>query len=356
MTLAPVFRSGKLFDILESQGIVGRFSVAMERMYGGVGRIHGDLPSVIDAGFLQFPDVPAKLADDREFAAEFLRTYFFLILFSAVFEEMGIDKRRLDFYSELSYNIMGTIAAADNLFDSEAKAFLPLKPVSGATYSSILQLMCFERLTMRSAQRAIDEGAIDAAAWHEAHRGLLSAMATIGRLEGGEEAGFDSILEPEEMVKKVHMVRGGMLFGLVTVAPLAIEEAQMRLSLMEVGEALVKLGTAFQLVDDITDIEFDLTRRSHNILVSEVHHRGTTAERALLASLLAGRTPVPGEVDSGFSSSARRVLDVAEKLTFESLAALEKNGFWFPSSLASVVVQGIVADHGAARMESLAAR
>lgn len=355
MTLAPVFRSGKLFDILESQGIVGKFEVAMERMYGGVGRVHGDLTSVIDASFLQYPDVPARLADDREFAAEFLRTYFFLILFSSVFEEMGIERRRLDFYAELSYCIMGTIAAADNLFDSEAKAFLPLKPVSGATFGSILQLMCFERLTMRSAQRAIDEGVIEASAWAEAHRGLLSSMATIGKLEGVEESGFDSIMEPEEMVRRVHMVRGGMLFGLVTVAPLAIEDPKFRVGLHEVGEALQKLGTAFQLVDDITDIEFDITRRSHNILVAEVHHRGTQGEKALLASLLAGRTPAPGEVDSGFAGSAKRVIEVAERLTLESLTALEKNGFWFPSSLASVVVLGIVADHGAARMESIAA-
>lgn len=353
MTLAPVFRSGKLFQILEQEEIVGRFSGAMERLYAGVRSVHADLPLVIDQDFLLAAEGPETLAEDPAYAAEFLRTYFFLILFSSVFEHMGLDKKRLSFYAELSYSIMGTIAAADNLFDSEAKVLLPLKPVKGSVFGSILQLMCFERLAMRAAQRAAREGIIDEKRWEAAHRNLLSTMATIGKLEGTEEAGFDRVFEPDEMVTKVHMVRGGLLFSLVTVAPAALEDDSCQEALNEVGEAFIKLGTAFQLVDDITDFEFDLTRKSHNILLSQIHHRGTEAEKKLLGEMLAGREPRPGEVETGFSVSARAVLEVAEKLTIQSFEALERHGFWFPSSLAGVVVRGIVADKGVSRMEQL---
>ncbi len=169
-----------------------------------------------------------------------------------------------------------------------------------------------------------------------------------------EEAGFEAIMEPEEMIRRVHMVRGGLLFSLVTVVPGIIEGPESEKGLKEVEEALIKLGTAFQLVDDITDLEFDLKRRSHNIMVAEIHHRGTPEEKSLLAGYLAGREPVEGEVEASFAASARRVLEVAGRLTFESFDLMEKNGFWFPKSLALVVVKGIVADQGVARMEALA--
>lgn len=354
MTLAPVFRSGKLFEILRREGVIEKFGVPAERMYGGVRRVHADLGNVIDRDFIMNVSRPETLAEDLSYAAEFLRAYFFLILFSAVFEHLKVDRKRLDFYAELSYCIMGTIAAADNLFDRESKVLLPLKPVEGSVFGSILQLMCFERLTMNVAGRAIEKSELDGARWRTAHRNLLTAMATIGKLEGVEEAGLNHIMEPEEMVRRVHMVRGGMLFGLVTVAPLAIEEPEAEEGLKSVEEAFVKLGTAFQLVDDVTDFEFDLTRKSHNILAAEAHHRGSAEEKALLAEYLRGRTPAPGEVEEKFAGSASRVLETAGQLAYESFAILEKNGFWFPKSLAPTVVRGIVADQGTARMERLA--
>lgn len=354
MTLAPVFRSGKLFEILQREGVIEKFGPPAERMYGGVRRVHADLQNVIGQDFILDVTRPETLSEDFGYAADFLRSYFFLILFSSVFEHLKVDKKRLDFYAELSYCIMGTIAAADNLFDRESKVLLPLKPVEGSVFGSILQLMCFERLTMNAAGRAIGKSVLDGARWSEAHKRLLTAMATIGKLEGVEEAGLKDIMEPGEMVRRVHMVRGGMLFGLVTVAPLVIEEEEAKAGLKSVDEAFIKLGTAFQLVDDITDFEFDLTRKSHNILAAEAFHRGSAGEKALLAEFLGGREPAEGEVEDRFAGSASRVLHTAVELATESFAILEQNGFWFPQSLAPTVVRGIVSDQGTARMEKLA--
>ena len=106
-------------------------------------------------------------------------------------------------------------------------------------------------------------------------------------------------------------------------------------------------------MDDLTDFEFDLTRRSHNILVAQIHHKGSAEEKALLGKLLDGAEPAPGTVESDFHASAKAVLHLAEQLASRSLATLEELGFWFPARLAPVVVQGIVADHGSARMEAL---
>lgn len=353
MTLAPVFKSGELFELLEERGLTGRLDEAVERLYKGVGRVHADLADVIDEDFLDLPEVPPTLADDPEEAGRFLRKYFFLILFSAVFDHVGIDRRRLDFYAELSYCIMGTIAAADNLFDSEGKAFLPLKPVKGSVFSSILQLMCFERLTMRTGDRAKEAGALQTAPWQEANKRLLSAMATIGKLEGSEETGYEEVLTPEAMVEGVHAVRGGMLFALATIAPAVIEGDEVLEKLGTVHGAFQKLGTAFQLVDDITDFEFDLGRKSHNIMIAEVFHNGSEVEREAMARLVETKAAEGDEVEALFAPSAKRALERARTLTVESLEELSALGFWFPVELADVVIKGIVADHGAVRMESL---
>jgi len=359
MTLAPVFRSGQLFEILEREGIIERFAPSRRRMEDGVGRVHADLENVLAAEFLDLEAIAQgdRFRDDPFTQALFLQKYFFLVLFSSIFENLGIDPARLEFYAELSYSIMGTIAAADNLFDSEEKMFLPLQPVRGAVFGSVLQLMCFERLTMRAGDRAVKKGLIPADRWSEVQKRLLTTMATIGKLEGTEEKGRDEILTPEDMVDKVHGIRGGLLFSLVTIAPKLLEDKTIAAKLDSVEAAVVKLGTAFQIVDDITDFEFDLSRRSHNMLTAEIHHRGSPEERRELERLLREppRADAPA-LDSLFLPSAQRVLTSAAKTTRESLEALEAIGFWFPSRLADIVIQGIVADHGVGRMEEIASR
>jgi hypothetical protein len=213
--------------------------------------------------------------------------------------------------------------------------------------------MCFERLVMRSANRAIKAGNLDEKKWELAHEKLLSTMATIGELEGAEEGGLDEVLAPDIMVDKVHMVRGGLLFSLAAVGPKLIEDESMMEKLELVEEALVKLGTAFQLVDDITDFEFDLTRKSHNIVVAEIFHAGTKEEKEKLSLIRAGEESSEGTLETLFVDSARRALERAKVIAGESLASLESLGFWFPAKLSSTLVQGIVADHGEARMEKV---
>jgi hypothetical protein len=51
-------------------------------------------------------------------------------------------------------------------------------------------------------------------------------MARIGKLEGSEEGGVDEIPTPDEMVERVHRVRGGALFALAFVPPAVLEEGR----------------------------------------------------------------------------------------------------------------------------------
>ena len=112
---------------------------------------------------------------------------------------------------------------------------------------------------------------------------------------------------------------------------------------------------AFQIVDDLTDFEFDVGRRSHNLLVSQIHHEGSQEERDAFAPFWAGADIPEGAVERLFSGSARAVLERAYVEARASFGTLRDLGHWFDPALADEVVQAIVGLDGVARMEALTA-
>lgn len=353
MTLSPVFRSTRAVKLLEEQGIWSRLAPALQTQRRAVAAVHRDLDAIIGERYR----IDGERAPSREHAGDaeltFLQDYFFLILFVSLFESLGVDRGRLPFYAQLNFCIKGTITAADNLFDDQDKSLLPLRVGDGARFMSILQLMCFERLARRAGDRAVAAGLFGVGPFENVQRGLLDQMAEIGTLEGSEEGGVREIPDPEVMVRRVHAVRGGMLFGLAFVAPKALEHGVV-LERMRLAEpAIAALGTAFQIVDDLTDFEFDLGRRSHNLLVAWIHHRGSEGERAKLRELLETGQAEGGLVETAFAQSARGVLERARAEARESFRTLAHLGFWFPPEHADAVVEAIVGLEGVARMEAI---
>ncbi|MFQ5535908.1 MAG: hypothetical protein ACE5GJ_00525 [Gemmatimonadota bacterium] len=355
MTLSPVFRSPAAVQLLKDQGMWRRLAPDMEAQADAVRMIYADLRQIIGPQFLApEPHVPGASEVETPEALHFLQEYFFLILFRAIFGTLGVSQERLRLYTELNFCIKGTITAADNLFDDQDKSLLPLADTSGPRFRAILQLMCFERLSRRTLERAEHVHVVNGAQRDAILRGLLDRMASIGLLEGSEEGGVDDIPEPGEMVERVHRVRGGALFALAFVAPSVLEGEGPRAEMLErAEEAISRLGTAFQIVDDLTDFEFDLGRRSHNLLVSRIHHHGAPEERELLARLREGGEAGEGVVERGFAASARAVLEMAYAEAEASFGALEELGFWVRPEMAREVVHAIVGLDGVARMESL---
>ncbi len=346
VTLAPVFRSAEGLRLLLEGGVLDRLAPALAIQRAAVASVDADLPLVIPPDWIL---ERAELSDP-----EALQTWFFLTLFISVFDALGVPPERLRFYAEVDYCIQGTIVAADDLFDGEGKGLLPLK-TQGPTFSGILQLMCFERLMSRAGRRAVDQGLCSADDFDGLQRDLLAEMASIGKLEGSEEGGVDTVLTPEVMLEAVHAVRGGQLFGLSLAAVRRLETDLKPGGLERASLGLVTLGTAFQVVDDLTDFEHDLKRGSHNLLESWVHHRGTPSERAVLARLRAGAPAPPKLVEDHFGTSARAVLDEARELVRQAFAHLRALGFAFSDELADRVVLSIAGLEGTARMQRLAA-
>ncbi len=354
MTLSPVFRSPEAVRLLEEEGIWRRLAPAMEAQARAVNVLYEDLESLLDERFLvPGRSVPVSGSSRSEEGLSFLQEYFFLILFRSLFETLGVASARLNFYTELNFCIKGTITAADNIFDDQAKSLLPLAESSGPRFLSILQLMSFERLIRRTCDRAAESGVLSDGDTHTVLRGLLDRMAEIGELEGSEEGGVEEIPTPEAMVERVHEVRGGALFGLAFVAPGLLESGEVGDAVKAAEPAIAQLGTAFQIVDDLTDFEFDLGRRSHNLLVSQIHHHGRPEEREALRGLWDGTPVGEGMVEATFRRSARAVLERAYAEADAAFRTLRKLGFWFPVDLAPEVVRAIVGLDGVARMDAI---
>jgi hypothetical protein len=346
MTLAPVFRSPEAVKALQEKGYWHRLepSIAAHREADSI--LNALLQEVIHTRYLQPSPRPA---DDLSF----LQENFFLILFHSVFKTLDCEPERLDCYTLLNYCIRGIVLSGDNLFDEEEKLVLPLALSQGKRFKSIVQMMCFQGLVQRVLTR--HGGWLTEEEKVRFQQDLLDALTAIGTLEGAEEAGVRSIPFVEEMIESVHCVRGGRLFSLAFVAPRIGERGANKDKWEEAETGIGHLGTAFQIVDDLTDLEFDLGRRSHNLLAAQITHQGTSEERRLLTRLMDDHKArlQGGWVERGFQESAAVVLSLARKETEKAFETLKALGFWFPPEDSLLFVRAIAGDAGFKRVQGL---
>jgi hypothetical protein len=352
MTLSPVFRSEEAVAVLRSHGIWDQLESTARGESAAITTVIRDLPNVLDAAFLD-TDALATRVSATTLELKFVQDFFFLILFRSVLSTIGVRPPDLNFCSEINFCIKGTITAADNLFDDQDKALLPLRAAKAPRFLSILQLLAFERLASRVLGRAQHVGCIASESIPVFQRELLSRMAAIGTLEGSEETGVREVLAPERMIEQVHRIRGGALFELAFVAPSLLATPLPASLLAQAQRAISRLGTAFQIVDDLTDFEFDYARGRHNLVVSQIVHHGTAAERRALTSL--GRTSWDGDdlVAALFFDAAKAVIERGEREAHASLEELRALGFWLSPDLSTALVRAIVGLDGVARMRLL---
>ena len=346
MTLSPIFRSTAAVEMLDAKGYIERLrpSIVAQRAY--VRELTGLLGEVIDARYI-------AAGRDEDDDLTFLQEHFFLTLFDSVFRTLGFPQERLRLYGLLNLCVKGLVVAGDNLFDREAKMDLPLALGHGRCFASIMQLLCFDHLIMRVLERCGSQVTADQAA--RFRRELVSELAYIGTLEGSEEAGVVTVLPVEEMIQKVHEVRGGRLFALSFIAPRVWEPAETRERWEIAQRGIARLGTAFQIVDDLVDLEFDLGRQSHNVLASQIVHAGTAAEKAAFEKLTGLKDLPANLVERSFVVSARAVLERARAEAEQGFAELARVGFWYPPADAELFVRAIAGDAGDERVDIVSA-
>jgi hypothetical protein len=348
LTLSPVFRSIEATRLLESDGIWERLEPSARAQSRANARVIDDLPNTLDATCF---DVDAMPASDNTVDVEFVQRFFFLILFHSVLETAGVNEAGLSLCSELNFCIKGTITSADNLFDDQDKSLIAIR-AAGSRFRSIVQLIVFERAAARALERGIAAGTISPRSAVDCQRDLLTSMTAIGALEGSEEAGVQRILAPEQMLDSVHRVRGGALFELAFIAPRLLTQAVDTEKLAAARAAVAQLGTAFQVVDDVIDFEFDVARGRHNLLVSQIVHHGSADERAQLTAIRARGEEVGIDVGA-VAESAAAVLERGRREARAGLQALESIGFWFPARLSDRLLHALVGDAGVQRISSI---
>ena len=133
MTLSPVFRSDEAVQILRTAGVWSRLDPAARGQAEAISRSSRTFPR----SWMPDTSTSARLVGDSDdtIGIEFVQEFFFLILFRSVLQTVGVTTADLRLCCELNFCIKGTITAADNLFDDQDKALLPLRLGQGFALS-----------------------------------------------------------------------------------------------------------------------------------------------------------------------------------------------------------------------------
>lgn len=282
-------------------------------------------------------------AQVRTSRISYLQKNFFSSLFLSIYAALGISVERRLFYGQINHCIRGLVTATDNLLDDEYKEVLPLNfPAPAIRFKSVMHILCFDRILEKIARQAVVDGLIAADELEPLLDAIFQAMVPIGAEEAMEEGGITTILSPQEILDSVHMFKGGKLLCLAFAAPLLLEkERQETLGLAEIG--VYRIGMALQVIDDLTDVDEDITHQNHNYFISTVDHEGPPAERQALAAI---RRQGPGAkivIEDLFPISLATVMARTIGEALAGFAALEQAGYWYKEKQALRIIKALFA-------------
>ncbi len=250
----------------------------------------------------------------------YLERNIFSILFLALYRAVGIPKERRLLYGGLNHCLRGVVTGADNLLDREYKELLPLNfPEKARIFKSVLHVLFFDLLRERLLLEAARRGLLTEEEAREVSRALIQALLPIGEEEASEEAGLAGVLTPEEVLRKVHLHKGGNLLRLAFVAPGRLETS-LHQRLARAEEGVFSLGMALQVIDDLTDFFEDRHRGHPNYLHSWIYHRGPADERTRLES-------ASGRITELFPQSVTAVMRQAIGEALYGFRCLSEAGF-----------------------------
>ncbi len=234
---------------------------------------------------------PWRAQPPRELnAVRYTGRHFFSLLLLSAYEALGLDAEQQRWLGAINHTVRSIVTAADNLLDGEDKPVLALRfPPGAARFRSCLGLLAWSAALERVIGRGAAIGSLAPRQVPEAVERLLALLIAVGAVEAEEEAGVETIILPDEVVTRIHEHKGGSLLGLAWVVPLMVLEGDPRHQRARTMAAGIHaIGLALQHVDDVTDLENDVTARGHNLLQSEIFHRGDEDERVHLEAMRAG--------------------------------------------------------------------
>lgn len=201
--------------------------------------------------------------------AEYFERNIFSILFLSLFRWLGIPEPRVLGYGLILHALRGVVTATDNILDDESKGALRIRGGRGHVLPNVMLLLLQSGLLFE----VLGELVPDPASRVRVQGRIISALQAIAHEEGEEEQVVEGVLDPDELLDRIHRYRGGQLLELAFVAPVALEMDRAG-DLRVASSSVHRIGLGLQILDDITDLALDVQARNHNILRSWIVCRG----------------------------------------------------------------------------------
>ncbi len=219
---------------------------------------------------------------------------FFSTLFLYSYYRIGIPAERRIVYVTVNQCLRGMVTGCDNILDDEYKTTLETDlPQQAHRFRSVLDIMVADRVLFALMLEYCRRFALPLDLAVKASTASLQALTQSGVQEAAEEGGVGACLLPEDILRKIHHYKTGLLFQSPWVIPALIEQS-MSPEAQGLKEALYHIGIGCQLLDDIADLFIDVRGKRHNYVASVVAHEERPEVGESMRAHLAGSVAPEG--------------------------------------------------------------
>ena len=247
--------------------------------------------------------------DNNFFSALFLYSYF----------RAGLSESKRVLFVAMNQCLRGMVTGCDNILDNEYKKTLDTNlPVTASKFRSILDIMVSDRILVAIMHKGYQQGEFSFDHILQANTASLHALLESGVQEASEEDGAGKILNPEDVLQKIHSLKTGILFQAPWVLPELIENKQLE-GLAEIKQGLFQIGMGCQILDDMVDLSMDAQMNRHNYVASLIWHGENPVEQTILKEYLSKDRHDQNDLDFLF-----RFPDARKASTKKALSLLEE--------------------------------
>jgi|WetSurMetagenome_2_1015567.scaffolds.fasta_scaffold20445_3 hypothetical protein len=215
-----------------------------------------------------------------------IRNNFFSMIFLYSYHRAGVSEKHRVIYAAINQCLRGIVTGCDNILDDEYKKTLDTDlPEGGTRFRSVLDIMVSDRVIFHILCKAMEPESFSRDAVLKACDVSLHGLLQSGVQEATEEAGIARILYPDEILSMVHHYKTGLLFQAPWAVPRLFETVPPD-SMDRMMKSLYDIGMGCQILDDITDLSFDMKRHRHNYVLSLLYHCAADGLRKRLDAML----------------------------------------------------------------------
>lgn len=245
-----------------------------------------------------------------------LENNFFSALFLYSYIKGDLSKSKRILYTSMNQCLRGMVTGCDNILDNEYKKTLDTDlPLAATKFRSILDIMVSDRILVALLHKGYQDGEFPFEHILAANTASLHALLTSGVQEASEEGGAGKILQPEEVLRKIHPSKTGILFQAPWVIP-ELMEKNICNHVTKIKEALFNIGMGCQILDDMVDLAKDAQMNRHNYVASLIHHGENITEQKLLAMYSTGNHAESVDADFLLQFPDARIASTQKALFF----------------------------------------